>query len=139
MKRKRKTSPQPFFHAPPTDNILKEFGSRDLAGINALIIGSAIFETEQILRSRRLSKVVISLYQSARGQYDLRAISKLIRDLLIFTVVEDVEVEFRQIDTQLSFEYADPGQKISSVCLFSGGTDSYSGILHARKALGTLQ
>jgi 7-cyano-7-deazaguanine synthase in queuosine biosynthesis len=139
MKRKRKAIPQTFSPEAPSDAILKEFGSWDLAGINALTIGNAIFEAEQILRSRKLSKITIPLYHSAKGEYDLHAISRLIRDLLIFTVVEDVEVEFRQVDTQLSFEYPNPRQVISSVCLFSGGTDSYSGILHARKKFDTLQ
>jgi 7-cyano-7-deazaguanine synthase in queuosine biosynthesis len=139
MKRKRKTKPQTFAPPPPSDNVLKEFGASDLSGINALIIGSAIFETEQVLRSRKVSKVIIPIYQSRKGDYDLPSISKLIQDLLIFTVVEEVEVEFRPMNTQLSFEYTDPPRSVSSVCLFSGGTDSYAGILHTGYAFGDLQ
>jgi hypothetical protein len=140
MRRKRRTPDKSFSPSPATDKILKEFGSStDMSGLNALIIGSAIFETEQVLRSRRISKVIIPLYQSNKVQYDLTAIRKLIHELLIFTVVEDVEIEFRFLKTQLSFEYANSERSVSSVCLFSGGTDSYSGVLLSREVLGDLE
>jgi 7-cyano-7-deazaguanine synthase in queuosine biosynthesis len=103
------------------------------------MIGSAIFETEQVLRSRQVDRVIIPLYQSRKIQYDLPAISKLIRDLLIFTLVEDVEIEFRPLKTQLHFEGMDSDRSVSSVCLFSGGTDSYAGVLLTKEVLGDLE
>ncbi len=125
-----------FAPSPLSENILTEFGSSaDMAGLNALIIGSSIFETEQALRSGQVNKVTIPLYHSNKGQYDLAAIGKLIHELLIFTVVEDVEIEFRTIKTQLSFEYTGPERSVSNVCLFSGGTDSYAGVLLTQEVL----
>lgn len=140
MRRKRRTSDKSFAPSLATDKILKEFGSStDLSGLNALMIGSAIFETEQVLRSRQVDRVIIPLYQSRKIQYDLPAISKLIRDLLIFTLVEDVEIEFRPLKTQLHFEGMDSDRSVSSVCLFSGGTDSYAGVLLTKEVLGDLE
>jgi hypothetical protein len=135
-----KKSKQTFAPSPPSDKVLKEFGSStDLYGLNALIIGSSIFETEQELRSGRVRKVIIPLYHSSRVQYDLTALGKLIHELLIFTVVEDIEIEFRPIKTQLSLEYTDPERSVANVCLFSGGTDSYAGVLLTQEKLGDLK
>jgi 7-cyano-7-deazaguanine synthase in queuosine biosynthesis len=135
-----RNSNKTFAPSPPNDKILKELGSSaDLSGINAFIIGSSIFETEQRLRLGQVDRVIIPLYQANKTTYDLRAISKLIHELLIFTVVEDIEIEFRPMKTQLSLNYPSPECSIRSVCLFSGGTDSYAGVLLAKEVLGDIK
>jgi 7-cyano-7-deazaguanine synthase in queuosine biosynthesis len=134
----RKTS-KTFAPVPSTEKLLKEFGSStDLTGLNSLLIGVSVFETEQVLRSGQIRKVIIPLYISNEDQYDLKTIGELIHELLIFTVAEDIEVQFRPLKTQFNFDYKDPQLSSPSVCLFSGGTDSYAGVLLAQEALGNL-
>jgi len=130
-------SNQTFAPSPPIEKVLEEFGSSaDLTGLNSLIIGKAVFETEQVLRSRQVRRVIIPLYLSNDNQYDLETIGDLIHELLIFTVAEDIEIRFQPLKTQKSFEYADLNPSLSNVCLFSGGTDSYAGVLLAQRTLG---
>jgi 7-cyano-7-deazaguanine synthase in queuosine biosynthesis len=135
-----KKSIKTFAPSPPSDKVIEEFGSStDMYGLNAFIVGTSIFETEQELRSVQVNKVIIPLYHSNKFQYDLVALGKLIHELLIFTVVEDIEIEFRPIKTQLNLEYTGPVRSVSNVCLFSGGTDSYAGVLQTQQVLGDLR
>ena len=140
MKRKRRTRDKSFAPAPPTEKALEDFGSgSDPGGINALSIGSSVFVIEQALRSGRVTRATIPFYQSNKIQNDLPAIGRLIHDLLVFTVVEDVKIEFGPMKTQLSFDYADAEPSATTVCLFSGGTDSYAGVLVTQEELGDIK
>lgn len=139
-KPRNKKNTQTFFPSEPNENLLKEFGAAtSMSGVNALLVGSSVFETEQVLRSRQVRRLIIPFYQSEDGEYDLTSIRELIHELLIFTLVEDIDIEFRPLKTQLSFEYATPERSVSSICLFSGGTDSYAGVLLTQKMLGDLR
>jgi len=126
-----------FAPSVPTEKVLEQFGSSaDLTDFNSLIIGKAVFEAEQVLRARQIRRLIIPLYISNDDRYDLETIGNLIHELLIFTVAEDIEIEFQPLKTQKSFDYADSNPALANVCLFSGGTDSYSGILLTQQSLG---
>ena len=129
-----------FVPSPPGDTVLNEFGStRNLPGLNAIVIGNSIFEAEQALRASRVRRVVIPFFHSGRLDTDLSAISKLIRELLIFTLVEDIEVEFQPKKIDEIESAIKPDRSVSNVCLFSGGTDSFAGVLLTRESLGDLE
>jgi 7-cyano-7-deazaguanine synthase in queuosine biosynthesis len=125
----------------PSDQVLNEFKlPTDLPGLNALVIGSSIFETEQALREEQVRRVVIPIYSSSEIKYDLSAIGKLIHELLIFVLAEDIDVEFRLVENkQTSFDIARHERTVPNICLFSGGTDSYSGVLVTQQSLGDLE
>jgi 7-cyano-7-deazaguanine synthase in queuosine biosynthesis len=126
-----------FFPPDPRERILREFGgSADLPGLNALVIGSSVFETEQALRRDRVRRVVLPIYRVSGIDYDLTALKELIHELLIFTLVEDIEVDFRSVERkQAGSEVARRAHSVPNLCLFSGGTDSYAGILLAKDHL----
>jgi 7-cyano-7-deazaguanine synthase in queuosine biosynthesis len=128
-KRFRKT----FAPSEPTAAMLREFGApSNLSGLNAIDIGSAVFEAEQRLRERRIRRIVIPIYHLGKLNCDLAEIRRLVHELLIFTLVEDIEVIFKP--TKIRPSRADvPGKEhaVQAVCLFSGGTDSYAGALLA--------
>jgi 7-cyano-7-deazaguanine synthase in queuosine biosynthesis len=127
-----------FLPPEPNERLLKEFGSsKNLPGLNAIIIGSAIFELEQELRERRVERVIIPFFYSGNPDNDLAAIGKLIHELLIFVLVEDIDVEFQT--EQIKQTNSDEECSVSNICLFSGGTDSYSGILLTQESLGDLE
>jgi 7-cyano-7-deazaguanine synthase in queuosine biosynthesis len=124
----------------PNDRVIREFATpTNLSGINAFIVGSAVFEAEQRLRSSRVRNLIIPFYQSTTQRYDLTALADLVHELLIFTIAEDINVEFRPEKTQLTLDYYQPTQPISNICLFSGGTDSYSGLLLTQKKIGGVE
>lgn len=140
MKRKRRSKPKSFAPSPPTDKALKQFGSAsDPGGLNALSIGTSVFEIEQALRSRQVERATIPFYQSNKIHKHLPAIGTLIHELFVFTVVEDIKIEFVPMKTQLSFDYAATELSAKSVCLFSGGTDSYAGVLVTQEQLGDVE
>jgi len=138
--KKRKTH-ETFLPPEPDERLLKEFGSsKNLPGLNAIVIGSAIFELEQELRERRVQKIILPFFHSGDLDYDLTAIGELIHELVIFVLVEDIEVEFQtELIKQNNSDGADEARSVSNVCLFSGGTDSYSGILLTQESLGDLE
>lgn len=123
------------FAPKPTAAMLGQFGPpSNLPGLNAAVVGSAVFEAEQKLRERRIRRIVIPIYHSGKLNCDLAEIRRLVHELLIFTLVEDIDVIFKP--TKIRPSRADvPGEEhaAKAVCLFSGGTDSYSGVLLARE------
>lgn len=141
QKSKNRKNNETFLPREPNERLLKEFGSsKNLPGLNAIVIGSAIFELEQELRERRVQRIIIPFFHSGDLDYDLTTIGQLIHELLIFVLVEDIEVEFQteQI-TQNNLDDTDETRSVSNICLFSGGTDSYSGILLTQESLGELK
>jgi 7-cyano-7-deazaguanine synthase in queuosine biosynthesis len=143
MKRNRTDENKIRAFAPPapSEKILAQFKlESDLPGLNALVVGSSVFETEQELRTSLVRRVIIPFYPSNENKYDLVSIGKLINDLLIFTLVEDVDVRFRSVQKQQqSLEMVRHERRVSNVCLFSGGVDSYSGLLLSNRSLGDVE
>src|SRR5437867_8413476 len=116
---------------------LGEFGRTiNFSALNAVAIGSGIFETEQAIRAGRVRKVLLPIYHSGTVSYDLTAIGRLVHELLIFTLVEDIEVDFRPVKrTETASEGDGWERSVSNICLFSGGTDSYAGVLLTKEVL----
>jgi 7-cyano-7-deazaguanine synthase in queuosine biosynthesis len=124
----------------PAMNFLKDRGrwlERDL-----LKVGTAMFNLEAALKlGKRIEKVVIPLSQETIRRTDLGALQYELEDLVLNVLVEGVKVEFVR-DTK-SYRWQarryDP-EPSDSVCLFSGGVDSYSGLLnwveHYKTAVG---
>lgn len=140
MKRQSKGARKPFVALPPSERIVEEFcNSTNLLGLNALTIGSAVFQIEQALRARRIRKAILPLYYSDKLDYNLTTLSRLIHDLLVFTLVEDIEVEFQQIRRDCGNPARAEMCGMPGVCLFSGGMDSYAGLLLTVEALGTVE
>jgi hypothetical protein len=121
--------------------VLSQFGApSNVSGLNAIVIGSAVFETEQALRERRIRRIAIPIYHSGKLACDLAELQRLIHELLVFTLVEDIEVILKPTKMQPSrLEISGVRQTVPTICLFSGGTDSYSGILLAREVFSDLK
>jgi 7-cyano-7-deazaguanine synthase in queuosine biosynthesis len=112
----------------------------DLPGLNAFITGTSVFELEQALRDGRVDRASFPLYGSNHRRSGQKLIRELIHDLLIFTLVEDIDLTFRSIeDVQRSLDLERKERRVLNVCLFSGGTDSYSGLLVARDYLSDVE
>jgi 7-cyano-7-deazaguanine synthase in queuosine biosynthesis len=141
MKRQRKKSKDTFVPLNPSGRILSQFGDPgNLPALNTIAIGSSVFQIEQALRERRVRRAVLPLYYFGKLDYDLSELSRLIHELLVFTLVEDIDVEFREIEWTTNGQgLAANGRSVSNVCLFSGGVDSYAGLLLAQETLGSVE
>jgi 7-cyano-7-deazaguanine synthase in queuosine biosynthesis len=138
MKSKLKRAKRAFVPEQPSEKIAAQFGS--IAGLNAISVGSSVFQFEQALRARRIRRLVVPIYGLDRGQYDLERLGRLLHELIVFTLVEDVEIEFRELRWEggEQLELLDIG-RMENVCLFSGGVDSYAGLLLSHKVLKTVE
>ncbi|MFQ6010291.1 MAG: hypothetical protein ACE5J7_04200 [Candidatus Aenigmatarchaeota archaeon] len=93
-----------------------------------LRIAYTIFNIERKLKSQeKISKVKIPV---SLTNIDYGALSEEIEDLLRTVLSVDVSIKFVHSDTTIykrakNFEF----EKCDSVCLFSGGVDSFSGLL----------
>jgi len=133
MKKKNREIIREFVPEPLVEKTLRHFLD-DEPAINALSIGSAVFQLEQATKGFRINSAVLPIYGSTGLSYDLDRLSRAIQELLIFTLAEDISIQFRELalpNIPTGRVARDALKKTDAVCLFSGGTDSYAGILHA--------
>lgn len=109
-------------------------GSKNLHSLNVISIGAAVFQLEQVTKERRVDRAVLPIFGTNRLSCDLNELSRVIHDLLIFTIAEDIDIDFKECKPPTNTHGADsPEGHVESLCLFSGGVDSYAGLLMARE------
>ena len=138
MKSKPKRVKHTFLPELPSEKVVSQFGS--IPGLNAILVGSSIFQLEQAIRSRRMGKLIVPIYSTGRVHYDLTTLGRLLHELIVFTLVEDVDIEFQELRWEggEQLELLDIS-RVDNVCLFSGGVDSYAGFLLSQEALGSVE
>ncbi len=137
MKKKSRGVNKPFLPELLGRKTLRTFTGRDkLPAINAISIGSAVFQLEQATKISRIRSAVFPIYGGSELAYDLDRLSQIIQELLIFTLAEDIRITFRECSpASLETASVDTPERADNLCLFSGGTDSYAGMLLAAKHL----
>jgi 7-cyano-7-deazaguanine synthase in queuosine biosynthesis len=102
---------------------------------NAIAIADSMFEIEKAFRTGdTIRQATIPLYDVRLLGYNLKPLGKLLRDLLVFVLAEDVALTLK--NTKLAVPVLKEAPLFSTehvVCLFSGGVDSYAGILLAQE------
>ncbi len=138
MKNNRQRAKHSFVAPQPSEKILSQFGSA--TALNAILTGNSIFQLEQAIRTRRIATLVVPLFQSPGLAYDLVKLRSLLHELIVFTLVEDVDIEFKNLQWQggEQLDLLDLSH-VENICLFSGGVDSYSGLLLASKAIKSVE
>lgn len=136
MKSKLKRAKRIFAPEFPDERAARQFSS--LASLNAISVGASVFQLEQVVRTQRTRRLVIPIYRSDETDYDLSKLSTLLHDLIVFALVEDVEIGFKEARRAEQQELW-AAERTDNVCLFSGGVDSYAGILLSQQALGSLE
>lgn len=104
---------------------------------NSIVVSDGIFDIEKVFRTGgKVRQATLPLYDARRLKYDLKVIRDLLHDLLTFVLTEDVSIRFSSA-TRESTDRAEHSSFSHSrnICLFSGGVDSYSGILLAKQKL----
>jgi 7-cyano-7-deazaguanine synthase in queuosine biosynthesis len=107
----------------------------NVRGTNCFIVGSALFELEKILRERRILEAVLPLFGVHAFGYELGELRLTMAELLVLVLVEDISIDFTEYPYQTSLVEDFKSGHVPSICLFSGGTDSYSGLLLAKEQL----
>lgn len=117
----------------PAASWLGDRAGGDPRGLTALTIGAAVFEIERLAQSGgKFDKVLIPVYGAETYGYDLKELARLIRNLLLFVLARDVELVFENRPYQGTLDAAEPQPEPHfQLCLFSGGVDSFVGVLLA--------
>jgi len=105
-----------------------------------LNLGTVIFNTEKYVKlGKNVKAVSIPLSPETMNSVALDQLKYELEDLILNVLVENVEVKFTTDNRAYRWKQNryDPPVR-DAVCLFSGGVDSYSGILNASKHYSTI-
>jgi 7-cyano-7-deazaguanine synthase in queuosine biosynthesis len=106
-----------------------------LRSANALAVAASAFNIEKAFRTgHKIRNCRVLLYNAKPHKYDLKRLGTLLHDLMIFVLAEDIDFTLKTIGLGTRSPRPIPTFRTGrSVCLFSGGVDSYAGILLARQ------
>lgn len=106
-----------------------------------MVLGSVVFNIETVFRKGdEVDYVNVPISYETANKCELEKIRKEIEELLTFVLVREIDIEF-EIEKD-SYKYKrDKGLKFNryeNICLFSGGVDSFSGIIKCKEQLEDL-
>ena len=112
----------------------------NLPGLNAYTVAHCLYMLEDTLSSRSVNRIVLPLYEPRGLQYDLDELAACLRDLVLFVFARAVTVEFKPVSLRGAKKAAPPAalEHVANLCLFSGGVDSFAGILQAYERFGSV-
>src|ERR1700733_2298116 len=138
MKRPNKPQRSTGYQFDPRE-IPELFASRELSrSANAIVLSDAVFEIEKIFRTGGMvRRASLPLYDSKDLRSSRNLLVDLLHDLIVFILAEDVAITFKssQLEQPRGEEPQRRFRTTKNLCLFSGGVDSYAGILLAKKTL----
>jgi hypothetical protein len=103
--------------------------------LNCQLVASAAVELEKRARDEPISELSIPLYGPAALGYDTAELASLLSELFLFVLARRVRISFVSRNVRGASALPPTGTHPSdAVCLFSGGVDSYAGILRAARA-----
>jgi len=102
-----------------------------------MVVADGIFDVEKAFRmGDNIQQVTLPLYNATALGYDLKSLRGVLHDLLVFVLAEDIDLTLRNAKLEKPFNKEAPSFNLSrTVCLFSGGVDSYAGILLAQEKI----
>lgn len=108
------------------------------ASANAIVLSDSIFNIEKEFRfGGQVRHAILPLYDAKSLGRRVKTLESLLHDLLIFVLAEDVTLTLKSAKlAPLGRANARSFGSVRDICLFSGGTDSYAGILLAKQKLG---
>jgi 7-cyano-7-deazaguanine synthase in queuosine biosynthesis len=101
--------------------------------LNCRLVGSAVVEVEKRARDEPISEIRIPLYAPTDLGYDTVRLASLLSELFLFAFARSVTISFPTRPIQGALALVAASDTNDAVCLFSGGVDSYAGILHAAR------
>ena len=109
---------------------------KGLRGRNILSVAAAPFIVEKDIKLNGFDIVSIPLFNPNIFNINLTKLKSILKDLFSLTLLKDIDFIFRNEFKYIKF-LKDKKEEISescqAICLFSGGVDSYCGILQAHE------
>jgi 7-cyano-7-deazaguanine synthase in queuosine biosynthesis len=141
MKSDRKSGRGTYVYPIPAARALfSNFPTRDPRALNSWIVAEAVFEIEKALKQGPVGQAVIPVFEPISLGYDLAKMGDILHELLVYVLVEDIDIKLKATRMPEGNESeASALDPCANVCLFSGGVDSYSGVLLAKQVLGDLE
>ena len=99
-------------------------------------IASIIFNIEKaIKKGYRIRQVIIPISELSMSSRDMIRVEEILHELLLYILLEDISIKFESISMKDLMRHKRgnilPLDECENVCLFSGGVDSYSGLLNS--------
>lgn len=110
-------------------------GNKQNANLN--ILGTSLFLLENILTSHSVKNVKIPIYRQRDSEITNAEIIELLQEIILEATGNNIVIEFYEAP-QRQLNELEPIQKPQTVCLFSCGIDSFSGILNSQKKFGNV-
>lgn len=142
MKKKTRSKKETFtFHIPPRKGLAIFSMQDNVSSLSSLSIAYTIFELEKIVQHRFIRNLEIPLRQEGNSDWNLDIIRGSLRELLLFVLSHDVDISFRKWTPRINKAQKtnDIIENVPNTCLFSGGVDSYCGILLAKQYLQNVE
>ena len=105
-----------------------------------LTLAYSVFVLERLTKeSSAISRVSIPISRSSYNRIKVNEVEERVEDLLSYVLLSQVKVELIAENTTYSkTKERFPPLKFDAVCLFSGGVDSYAGLLQAKNHFGSV-
>lgn len=137
MKSRRHKLSKQIFRPPEYQIKDPAFFNDDPRAANALAVAHFVFEIEKHTKEGILRRADLPLY---KGPFDFPSLKHTLEALLVYVLVEDINIHFRKVRLKNSSPPFPPStESTPSVCLFSGGTDSFVGLLLANQRLRNVE
>jgi 7-cyano-7-deazaguanine synthase in queuosine biosynthesis len=129
------------FPNPEQTVLMPSFGKDEPTGLYDLYsIGVAMHELERELHNnaearKRVRKVIIPLTRNTLRDMDQEAVSRVLSELALAIFSKSIEFSFEPhtyYQTDFEHEY----EEYDAICLFSGGADSFVGVLDSKERYG---
>ncbi|MCQ1535359.1 hypothetical protein FTO70_06570 [Methanosarcina sp. KYL-1] len=98
-------------------------------------IAIAFFELErQLILKKKVVKIVIPITSSTFNRIDQKNVLKILKSISLFIFNKNIIFELNPcLNVNYQSNMIETDQKYDSICLFSGGADSFVGVLNAKK------
>jgi hypothetical protein len=105
-------------------------------GADLAKIGTAIFLLEKQLKKKwAVKKIQIPISPITCKQINSKKVASTLNEIILFLLHENVEVILESKSRKYKKVEKFPAKEKTNICLFSGGVDSYSGILNSKAKL----
>jgi hypothetical protein len=122
-------------------NIPSDEFTQDKLEINGdlFTIASAIFELENKLKEFKVKEIKIPISKKTAEEIDSDKVSVILSEIVNFLIKKIVKINIHSqpVRGKGTITYQEK-ECSNNICLFSGGIDSYSGILNTKKELGSV-
>ncbi len=125
-----------YYSIPKKKNMHVFLVRKGLRGRNILSIATAPFVVERDIKINGFDVVSIPLFNPKKFNINLIKLKNILKELFALILLKDIDFLFRNEFKNIKFlkdKKEEIPESCQAICLFSGGVDSYCGILQAHE------